>query len=47
MEIHIRGFKMTVETPKEGIEAEILVVSNLQQLEQYKDEVKLSNITII
>lgn len=39
MELHIRAFGMTVETPKKGLIAPILVVHSFRELEEQKDDV--------
>lgn len=41
MPLNVHGLSLTVETPEEGIEARIIVVSSFRDLEIYENEVRL------
>lgn len=43
VELNIRALGLTMETPKDGITAPILVVHSFSELEEQKDDVKISN----
>ncbi len=40
VQLNIRGLSLTVETPQEGIEAEVLLIKNFEDLELYETDVR-------